>query len=155
MSNTDSTEKTPKLSEMMDFSGIVRVAGDRKRLYSVTHAPNKSGMCRVASLDQGEVKIVHQNKVKNLQQLCDGKTNEFFDRFDDLFKEARLVMPNKEEKIYSPTFTKVCLDTIAEFEGMKSYNSEVLVNYFVYINQLLAMSKKENKPNDAIQLENE
>jgi hypothetical protein len=155
MSNSSSTEKTPKLSEQFDFNVLMKVAGDRKRLYSVTHAPNKSGMCRVASLDQGEVKIVHQRNVKNLQRLCDGKAGLFFDKFDEKFKEARLVVPDAKEWKYPPTFNKVCLDTIEEFDGISAYNSELFINYFFYMNQLLAMSKKEDKSNNAIQLENE
>ena len=157
MSNTDSTEKkteNKRFREAFDFSVLMKVSGDRKRLYSVTHAPNKSGMCRVASLDQGEVKIVHQRGVKNLQQLCVGKAGEFFDRFDDLVNEARLVLPKVEDKIYSPTFGVCALQAMAEYE-IPSYNSELLINYYFYMNQLLAMSKKEDKTNDTIQLENE
>ncbi len=155
MSDSNSTEKTLKLSEQIDFNALMKIEGDRKRLYSVTHAPNKSGMCRVMSLDQGEVRIIHQSKVKNINRLCDGNAAKFFDRFDELFQVARLIVPNEEEEIYSPTFNKVCLDTIAEFNGIKTYHSELLINYFVYIHQLLAMSKQEDKTNDTIQLENE
>lgn len=158
--NTKKAVDTATLSQQIDFNALMKLSGDRKRLYSVTHAPNKDGMIRVMSLDQGEVRIVHKSSVKNLQRLCKGKAAEFFDKFEQLFNEAKLVVPNKDERVYSPTFNAVCLKAIEEINKesddlIDNFNSELLVNYFFYINQLLAMSKKEDKSNDTIQLENE
>lgn len=132
-----------KPSEVFNFDLIARCKGDTKRVYRVLVPSNNAGMMRMQALNPIEQygKTIHQEQVVGLQHYFGGVAEEYFDKLQELLNDG---MPERSAVLEA---IKIVNDDNGFEDGkeIQAHHADMILNFWNYINPLLAHEKKESK----------
>jgi len=158
------TEEQTKLSEIFDWKLLMSVKGDGKGLYYTRVMPHpKTGMMQLAKLDMTRKVTAHQNDVRPIEMYLKRNAGRFFDVMDRQVRETKMSLNAAAIEAVEEVNNLMDSEYILAVEEAKTgdlvlparptyiemYNTRRFVNWYIFINQVLAeMTAKQKEQSE-------
>ena len=157
---TSKTKEQSKLSEIFDWKMLMTVKGDGKGLYYTRVNPHpKTGMMGMARIDMTKKLTTHFHNVRPVEFYLMSHSGVFFDAMhknveNEMSFDNAAITAIEEVNDLIQTEYKEAMQKAKEAnealpvkpKDIQMYNSTKFVNWYIFINQVLAeMTKNQSK----------